>query len=191
MINAFFFRFLNVYTVIENIFGHTFLEKNSFLVDTFIASDCDQQFKIRARICKRLRSIGIDSKQSIPPGWESIPGLLKKFTKWESDWNKKKMAKLGLSVVNFRRSPERCGRNLSYLATLRYNLHMYMHHLNHLMVVRKHYKKISVFYNNYTPQWFQRKTSPRSRKIRNHRLKMLSSKKINLEWDFAAGVYLS
>ncbi len=28
MINAFFFfRFLNVYTVIENIFGHTFLEK--------------------------------------------------------------------------------------------------------------------------------------------------------------------
>ncbi len=33
------------------------------------------------------------------------------------------MAKLGLSVVNFRRSPERCGRNLTSLATLRYNLH--------------------------------------------------------------------
>ncbi len=53
----------------------------------------------RARICKRLRSTGIDSAQSIPPayvdwqasttnrvvvtsppGWESIPGLLKRFT---------------------------------------------------------------------------------------------------------------
>jgi hypothetical protein len=52
----------------------------------------------RARICKRLRSPGIDFKESIPPayvasragtsigfragppGWESIPGLHKKFT---------------------------------------------------------------------------------------------------------------
>ncbi len=33
----------------------------------------------RARICKRLRSPGIDSKESIPPALESIPGLLKKF----------------------------------------------------------------------------------------------------------------
>ncbi len=52
-----------------------------------------------ARICKRLRSPGIDSEKSIPPafvdwqagtknrvavtgppGWESIPGLLKRFT---------------------------------------------------------------------------------------------------------------
>jgi hypothetical protein len=54
----------------------------------------------RARICKRLRSPDIDSKESIPPahvawraaksnrlvvpgppGWESIPGLLTRFTK--------------------------------------------------------------------------------------------------------------
>jgi hypothetical protein len=30
-----------------------------------------------ARICKRLRSPGIDSEESIPPGWKSIPGLIK------------------------------------------------------------------------------------------------------------------
>jgi hypothetical protein len=50
--------------------------------------------QIRARICKRLRSQGIDSAslcslagryakqgcRSDPPGWESIPGLLKRFT---------------------------------------------------------------------------------------------------------------
>ncbi len=34
----------------------------------------------RARICKRLRSPGIDSNQSIPPGRESILGLLIRFT---------------------------------------------------------------------------------------------------------------
>jgi hypothetical protein len=34
----------------------------------------------RARICKRLKSPEIDSKESIPPGWETIPGLLKMFT---------------------------------------------------------------------------------------------------------------
>ncbi len=34
----------------------------------------------RARICKRLRSLGINSEDSIPPGWESIRGLLKRFT---------------------------------------------------------------------------------------------------------------
>jgi hypothetical protein len=33
----------------------------------------------RARICKRLRRPGIDSEASIPLGWESIPGLLKRF----------------------------------------------------------------------------------------------------------------
>jgi hypothetical protein len=33
----------------------------------------------RARICKRLRRPGIDSEDSIPPGWESIPGLLNRF----------------------------------------------------------------------------------------------------------------
>ncbi len=51
--------------------------------------------KSRARIFKRLRSPGIDPKESIPPawgryvkyncctgppGWESIPGLLRRFT---------------------------------------------------------------------------------------------------------------
>jgi hypothetical protein len=34
--------------------------------------------QIRARISKRLRIPGIDSKESIPPDWKSIPGLLKK-----------------------------------------------------------------------------------------------------------------
>ncbi len=29
---------------------------------------------------KLLRSPGFDSKETIPPGWESIPGLLKRFT---------------------------------------------------------------------------------------------------------------
>ncbi len=36
--------------------------------------------KHRARIFKRSRSPGIDSKELIPPGWEPIPGLLKRFT---------------------------------------------------------------------------------------------------------------
>ncbi len=60
---------------------------------------------IRGRICKRLRSPGIDSKESIPPayvawrasirqiglsyrpaqGWKSIPGLLKRFTNTGSE----------------------------------------------------------------------------------------------------------
>jgi hypothetical protein len=51
-----------------------------------------QTSKYRARICKRLRIPGIDSKESIPgryvkqscwagpPGWEPIPGPLKRFT---------------------------------------------------------------------------------------------------------------
>jgi hypothetical protein len=34
----------------------------------------------RARICKRLWRPGIDFDESIPPGWESIPGLLKSST---------------------------------------------------------------------------------------------------------------
>jgi hypothetical protein len=29
----------------------------------------------RAGICKRLWSPGLDSEESIPPGWELIPGL--------------------------------------------------------------------------------------------------------------------
>ncbi len=32
------------------------------------------------RICKRLRSPEIDSKESFSPDWESIPGLLERFT---------------------------------------------------------------------------------------------------------------
>jgi hypothetical protein len=53
----------------------------------------------RARICKRIRSPGIDSAKlfslagnyvkkscrTLPPGWESIPGLLKRFTNTGSD----------------------------------------------------------------------------------------------------------
>jgi hypothetical protein len=38
----------------------------------------DSALYSRARICKRLRSPGIDSKEAMPPaGRESIPGLLK------------------------------------------------------------------------------------------------------------------
>jgi hypothetical protein len=33
-----------------------------------------------ARICKHFRCPGIDSKELIPPGWESILGILKRFT---------------------------------------------------------------------------------------------------------------
>ncbi len=33
-------------------------------------------FVQRARICKRLRSPGMDSEESISAGWEPIPGLL-------------------------------------------------------------------------------------------------------------------
>ncbi len=42
--------------------------------------DDHESRKNRARICKHLRSPGIDSEELIPPGWESIPGLLKRFT---------------------------------------------------------------------------------------------------------------
>ncbi len=38
----------------------------------------------RARICKRLRSPGIKFKILIPPGLESIHGLLKRFTNTDS-----------------------------------------------------------------------------------------------------------
>ncbi len=34
----------------------------------------------RARICKHVWSPEIDSDESVPPGWESIPGLLKLST---------------------------------------------------------------------------------------------------------------
>jgi hypothetical protein len=34
-----------------------------------------------ARISKRLWSPGIDSEESIPPGWELIPGRLRSFTR--------------------------------------------------------------------------------------------------------------
>ncbi len=34
----------------------------------------------RARICKRLRSPGTNYEEWIPPGWESIPMILKRFT---------------------------------------------------------------------------------------------------------------
>ncbi len=42
---------------------------------------------IRARIYKRLGSPGIDSQESIPPGWESILGLLKMFTNSGSEFS--------------------------------------------------------------------------------------------------------
>ncbi len=38
-----------------------------------------------ARICERLRSPRIDSKESIPPGWASIPGLDKMFSNTGSE----------------------------------------------------------------------------------------------------------
>jgi hypothetical protein len=69
------------------------------------AGDTGDTNDFRARICKRLRSPGIDSQKSIPlayvawragttkkgcrtgpPGWESIPGLLKRSTNTGSVW---------------------------------------------------------------------------------------------------------
>jgi len=45
----------------------------------------------RNSICKRLWSPGFDSEESISPGWESIPGLLKRSTNMGSGninwWN--------------------------------------------------------------------------------------------------------
>ncbi len=38
------------------------------------------QCMVQNHICKRLGSPPIDSKESIPPGCELIPGLLKRFT---------------------------------------------------------------------------------------------------------------
>jgi hypothetical protein len=41
---------------------------------------------MQRRICKRLRSPGIDSQESTAyVAWELIPGLLKRFTKTDSD----------------------------------------------------------------------------------------------------------
>jgi hypothetical protein len=37
-------------------------------------------FPVRARTCKLFSGPGIDSKEAIPPGWESIPGLFKRVT---------------------------------------------------------------------------------------------------------------
>ncbi len=42
-----------------------------------------------ARICERLRSPRIGSKESIPPGWESIAGLHKMFTNTGSGYSQK------------------------------------------------------------------------------------------------------
>jgi hypothetical protein len=41
-----------------------------------IAHLVERQLSIRARICNRLWSPGIGFEESIPPGWESRPGLL-------------------------------------------------------------------------------------------------------------------
>ncbi len=38
----------------------------------------------KARTCKRLKNPAIDSEESFLPGWESIPGLLKRFTNTSS-----------------------------------------------------------------------------------------------------------
>jgi hypothetical protein len=59
------------------------------------------------RLCKRLRRPGIDSEA--PPGWESIPGLIRRLTNTDSEsrssWKKqglvqkteRKSAKLSMS----------------------------------------------------------------------------------------------
>ncbi len=44
-----------------------------------LGSFWDYQHSPWARTCKRLRSLGIDSEESIPPGWKSIHGLSKRF----------------------------------------------------------------------------------------------------------------
>ncbi len=56
---------------------YTFVDSNNFIKVSRLPL---KPLWIRARIFKRLRSPGIDSEESIPPGWESIPGLLKRFT---------------------------------------------------------------------------------------------------------------
>jgi len=48
---------------------------------------CPLNTLFRTRSCKRLRSPGIDSNESIPPGWESIPGLLTQLTLWSLSHN--------------------------------------------------------------------------------------------------------
>ncbi len=50
------------------------MEKLLFFIKIMVVTPC------RARICKRWRRTGIDPKEYISPGWESIPGLLAKFT---------------------------------------------------------------------------------------------------------------
>ncbi len=61
----------SVYSVGERVTTtHYSLHPNTF-------SDPDM---VRARICKCLWSPGIDSEESISPGWESILGLLKRST---------------------------------------------------------------------------------------------------------------
>jgi len=52
----------------------------------------------RARICKRLRIPEIDYKEYIPPGWELIPGLLKRFTNTGSGYEGQRLRVVGLSV---------------------------------------------------------------------------------------------
>jgi hypothetical protein len=52
----------------------------TFLAEIKIARQLMRNFlEIRARICKRLRRPGIDYEEPIPPGWDSIPGLFKRF----------------------------------------------------------------------------------------------------------------
>ncbi len=51
-----------------------------FNINLSVQQHTSMCMQTRAPVCKRLRSPRIDSEESIPPGWESIPGLLKRFT---------------------------------------------------------------------------------------------------------------
>ncbi len=81
--------------------------------------DHEAEQNSRVRICKRLRSPGIDSaslcrlagrydKVAVtgPPGWESIPGLLKRFTKkgsgrcWNTNWESRSESLTYISQCN-------------------------------------------------------------------------------------------
>jgi hypothetical protein len=71
------------------------------MASSFVLYGALEYWTVIFRICKRLRSPGIDSEESIPPAfvawwagkpkrdvvpvWESIPGLLKRFTNTGSE----------------------------------------------------------------------------------------------------------
>ncbi len=67
-----FISVLNGFEEVKKPFHATLPLRSSFAMSSLPGH---QSEPCRARTCKRLRSLGIASEESIPPGWESIPGL--------------------------------------------------------------------------------------------------------------------